>query len=122
MPFGADLAHSVLEIIPRNNGFIFNSRTVVVDGVYRVSKERCDARRVGNAEFDESENTEFGIEHSGVFQNNLSLLAKKGVELLDKGRIEAQKCVVEVGVELILGIFDDGRVFEFRLERLEGAL
>ena len=122
MPLGADFAHSILEIVTRNGGLILHARAVIIYGIYRVAQQRGDARRVGNAEFDEGENSKLRIEHSGIFEHKLHILFQQRVELLNEGGVEAQKGIVEVGIKLLLGILDNRGAFNLAFERVDGAL
>ena len=95
-----DLHDLLLELVTIASSTIAHAGTVVVNRRHRVAQEVCDLGAVGDAEADECEDTQLGIELLPWLELYLLVLTKERIEVLDEGREEVDEGRVEAVVEL----------------------
>ena len=81
----ADLHDSFFKFLSVADGLVSCPDTVIIYGRDRISKELCYLLAVGDAESDEGENAQFGVQLAVFFQYYLSVRREEFVEIIDEG-------------------------------------
>ena len=92
---------ALFEIVARNERVPFDLRTVVVDRAHGVAQQGGDLRRVVDAQPDQREDAQLGVQQFALLGLDARLLVQQRVEILDEGGVELQERRVEIVIELL---------------------
>ena len=100
-PCRADFPDVFFEVFPVGKGGVLDLRAIVIYRVDRVPQKRGDMGRLGDAELDQGEDAELGVEQSALLHDDASVLCQKGIQVLDKCRIEREERRIKSLIEIL---------------------
>lgn len=96
---GADFADAVFKAFAVADGAVFDSGSVVVDGVGTVAEQFGNLRAGVNAESDERENAQFGVQGVLLLGVDAFIGFEERIEFIHEIGVDGEERVVEMPVE-----------------------